>query len=268
MKGLKLTSLLEKIDRFGRPLPAFNLKGETKVHTVTGGLVTFLILVTTLSYGALKFYHLLTNHNANVTSVLETDVFDFTETTNLHDIGFRVAFSVRGYNTQELKDDPRYVKYLIRMFGKKDGKEFERLLPYHKCTDEDWKEFTPPSKAFSDSFSAIKNGDVDGMYCLDWTDDVEPILIYGNEKNDEYQRVELVLVPCNYVHTRLGYDGDSVTEECLADKDKMIEYLGPIEFLMYFTQETFIQKVFDEQTIQKNSMFFNQQVSETIPNWI
>lgn len=56
------------------------------------------------------------------------------------------------------------------------------------------------------------------MYCFDWTDDVEPILIYGNEKNDEYSRVELVLVPCNYVHTRLGYEGDTVPEECLADK--------------------------------------------------
>jgi len=73
LKGLKLSSLLEKIDQFGRPLPTFNLNGEKMVHTVTGGLMTFAILVTILCYGSLKFYQMVTNHNANVTSVLETD---------------------------------------------------------------------------------------------------------------------------------------------------------------------------------------------------
>lgn len=240
MKGLRASRLLEKIDQFGRPLPTFNLDSETEVHTTTGGLVTFLIIVITLCYGTLKFYQMMIKHNTNVTSVYETDVFDFKEVTNLHDIGFRMAFSVRGYDTKELKDDPRYVKYLVRMFGRIKGIEFERIMPYHRCTEEDWEVFPPAAKAFEDSFIAIKNGDVDTMLCLDWSDDVEPILIYGNEKNDDYSRVELVLVPCNYLHTELDYDGDTVPEECLADKEAMIEYLGPIEFYMYFTQETFI----------------------------
>ena len=59
------------------------------------------------------------------------------------------------------------------------------------------------------------------MYCIDWEgEDVEPIEIYGNEKNDEYQRVELVLVPCNYLHTHLGNVGDTIADECIADLDK------------------------------------------------
>ena len=125
LKGLKLSSLLEKIDQFGRPLPSFNLNGEKQVHTVTGGLVTFAILVTILCYGSLKFYHLVTNHNANVTSVLETDLFDGTEQINLHDSGFRVAFSVFGNDgRRQLKNDPRYVKYLVYVSGKENGKAF------------------------------------------------------------------------------------------------------------------------------------------------
>ena len=53
------------------------------------------------------------------------------------------------------------------------------------------------------------------MYCLDWEDEVEDKLIYGHSKNDEYQRLDIVLVPCNYVHSYLGYEGDSISKECL-----------------------------------------------------
>ena len=216
MKSLRLSNLLEKIDLFGRPLPVFNLKGETKVFTVTGGLVSFAITVIVLCYGALKFQHMIMKHNADVTSVLETDVFDFNEITNLNDVGFRVAFSVRGYRKKELKDDPRYVKYLVRMFGKREGKDFERILPYHKCEESDWDKFPPPSNAHIDTFTQIKGGEQDGMYCLDWEDDkAEDMLINGHSKNDEYQRLDIILVPCNYVHSYLGYEGDSISNECL-----------------------------------------------------
>ena len=90
-----LSSLLEKIDQFGTPLPTFNLNGKTELHTVTGGLTTFAIIVIILCYGTLKFYHMITNHNANVASVLETDVFDFNDIMNLNEVGFRFSFSVR-----------------------------------------------------------------------------------------------------------------------------------------------------------------------------
>ena len=116
-----------------------------------------------------------------------------------------------------MKDDPRYVKYLVRIFGKKEGKEYEKFIPFHKCTDEDWAEFPPPAQASADSWNDIKSGEKRGMFCLDWTED---ILLYGNEKNEEYQRIELVLTPCNYLHTHLGYKDDTVHEECVDDLEK------------------------------------------------
>ena len=80
----------------------------------------------------------------------------------------------------------------------------------------DWDKFPPPGSAYSDSFSQIKNGEIDGMYCLDWEDDdAEDKLIYGQTKNDEYQRLDIILVPCNYVHSYLGYEGDFISDECL-----------------------------------------------------
>lgn len=52
------------------------------------------------------------------------------------------------------------------------------------------------------------------MYCLERDANVQ---IYGNEKDFFYQRLEIVIVPCNYVHTYLGYEGDSIHPECVAD---------------------------------------------------
>ena len=54
-----------------------------------------------------------------------------------------------------------------------------------------------------------------GMLCIDWNDPEMPIIIKGDEYNDDYQRFEAVLVPCNYVHTELGYEGDSIHPECV-----------------------------------------------------
>ena len=63
------------------------------------------------------------------------------------------------------------------------------------------------------------------MFCIDAD---ETIRIYGNEINYNYQRLEILLTPCNYVHTHLGYEGDSVHPDCIADLDRQMEYLGPI----------------------------------------
>ena len=60
-------------------------------------------------------------------------------------------------------------------------------------------------------------------------------MIYGNEKNDEYQRLEVVLVPCNYQHTKWGFTGDEISPDCNPDMAAQIAYLGPIEFLIYHT---------------------------------
>ena len=34
-----------------------------------------------------------------------------------------------------------------------------------------------------------------GMYCIEWNDELE---IMGNETDDDYARLDIVLLPCNY----------------------------------------------------------------------
>lgn len=123
------------------------------------------------------------------------------------------------YHNRETKDDHRYVKYVARLFTIVDGEQFERVLSYHKCTAEDWDSFSPPNKSSFDSFSVIKKDPKRAMYCIDDAD-LDAISIYGNERNENYSRLEVILVPCNYVHSYMGYEGDSVHPECIADREK------------------------------------------------
>ena len=47
------------------------------------------------------------------------------------------------------------------------------------------------------------------------------------------------MLPCNYVHTEFGDVGDSIAEECIADRDKQMEYLGNMRIIMLATEEVF-----------------------------
>ena len=59
----KFGTVVTSIDGFGANIPSFNLKGETKVNTVFGGVVTALILLLTLGYSILKAIQLTSRSN-------------------------------------------------------------------------------------------------------------------------------------------------------------------------------------------------------------
>ena len=135
-------------------------------------------------------------------------------------VGFRFAFAIEGYFDNESKMDPRYVKYIVRARGVRDGVEYEKQLPYHKCTEEEWNAFPPISKASASVYEGVRNDPKRGMQCLDWQDN-EDYTIYGREIDKDHQRIEVIMVPCNYKHAEfLEISGeDTVSEECIADLD-------------------------------------------------
>ena len=237
----KIGSFLERNDLFGEPLPAFNIKGETTVNTVTGGILSVILVVILLAYGGLKFLHLYDKHNPQISEVTEKGVLDSSEIMNLNQEGFRFAFTIEGYLDKERKDDPAYVKSLVRLRGLKDGEKINKLLPYHECKESDWEEFAPTTKSASSLFTSIKNDPKRGFYCLDW-DDENPLEIYGTENDLNFQRIEVLLVPCNYVHlkqTEGATMSDSVHKDCVADQTAQEEYLGSLKVIIYHTSEHF-----------------------------
>ena len=58
----KFGTVFTRIDGFGADVPSFNLKGETKVNTIFGGIVTAFILLLTLGYSILKAVQLNIKH--------------------------------------------------------------------------------------------------------------------------------------------------------------------------------------------------------------
>ena len=45
---------------------------------------------------------------------------------------FRIAFTVESFLYPiQMKKDPKYVKYIVRMYGKRNGEYYQRILNYH-----------------------------------------------------------------------------------------------------------------------------------------
>ena len=119
------------------PLPAFNLRGRHSVSSLTGGIMSVVIVAVIIFYTSVKFVHLTSRHNPSTSSMRQSYFYDSEKQVDLVQEGLRVAFGVEGYLDGETKDDPRFVKYLVRIFGKRNGTEYEHKLDYHTCSSEE-----------------------------------------------------------------------------------------------------------------------------------
>ena len=146
----KQVGILEQMDMFGASLPVFNLSGETQVRTKTGGCLSLMFMAIFLAYGAVKFGQMMSKHNPFISEITEINFFDIETKLDLNEIKFRMAFSVEGFLDKEIKDDPRYVKYIVRMVGKRNNVGVQEMIPFHKCTDDDWNKFYEPAKGMKD----------------------------------------------------------------------------------------------------------------------
>ena len=94
---------------------------------------------------------------------------------------------MEGFLDGKTKDDPRFVKYVVRMFGKKDGIAYEKLLDTHICRAEELEEFGKPA-ADSTVIKYYKEPDSDKrLFCIDWDDYNDgAISVWGVENDDNY----------------------------------------------------------------------------------
>lgn len=262
--------VLRKIDSFGQPLPSFNIRGKDYLQTSVGGFVTLMLTLLVLMYAMVKFDHLNSRFNPQMSSYLVDN--EKNEDLNLNERGFRVAFAIEDYYApKRLKNDPTYIKWLFRMWGKKNGISYERLLQAHLCTEADYAEFYPIQDTYVQTLNEIKSDPERGFFCLNWTDTNEPFVIYGTENDDNYQRFELVLMPCNSVSSDVGpLQGDlaEISPECHESLDEQARYIGKSHLLLLFDQVLFHPQNYGKQTLQRNSVIINQQFDNMAPSWL
>ena len=182
---LHINNVCRNVDIFGRPIPSFKMNSEDKVNTVQGGWLSCFLGVIMLIYATIKLTQLVNQHNPNISQFTDRSFYDYTEKVSLTQANFKFAFSVEGYFDQEMKDSSKYVKYIVRARGNREGKKYEKILPYHKCTEEDWNSFPTIARASSSVYESVKNDPKRGMFCLDWQDN-EDYSIYGREIDEEY----------------------------------------------------------------------------------
>ena len=143
------------------------------------------MLVIMILYAALKFEKLMMRSNPDVSSFFERGVVSTRQKLNLSDAGMQFAFGVEGYLDKQPKDDPRFVKGILRLNGYRDGIGYERLLPYHKCTDEDWQVFAPPAEEAESLFRSYKEDPDRNLFCIDWDKFEEELAIWGVQEDTE-----------------------------------------------------------------------------------
>ena len=54
------------MDVYGQELPSLNLKGESTVTTISGGIITLLIMVLTITYASLKLVVLINKEDPKI----------------------------------------------------------------------------------------------------------------------------------------------------------------------------------------------------------
>ena len=114
----KVPNIVESLDMFSRDLPSFNLRGQNKVASTTGAIISFVILFILFLYGAVKMTQLASRSNPNITSFVQQNYFDGTNVVNFKERNLRFAFGIEGQLDKALKDDKRYVKWLVRALYK------------------------------------------------------------------------------------------------------------------------------------------------------
>ena len=96
---------------------------------------------------------------------------------NLNKEGYRIAFNFENRNGKTL-NDPRYLKWLVRMRQRKQGGEsYQKIFDFHECTNDEMQDFYPVSKNSKELLDLINESDERSFYCLDWTDELE---VYGD----------------------------------------------------------------------------------------
>ena len=107
----------------------------------------------------------------------------------------------------------------------------------HPCTAEDYAKFYPPDQRSKGTIERIRAAPNRDMLCLDWAE--AGIDLFGTESSGTYSEIDIGVLPCNVRLTTLGATDDRISDTCVADLTKQIEYLGPMNILIYYNHEVF-----------------------------
>ena len=111
------------------------------IKTNLGALLSLFQITLVILFASVKFIELESRSGYQISSHDQLYLSTRENPANFSELDFKVAVSFEGYRDQEFKLDSSFVKWIIRMVGSRDGKEYEKILPYHRCTESDLYSF-------------------------------------------------------------------------------------------------------------------------------
>ena len=169
------------LDLFQQQLPGFNVRGRSTIPSLAGVICSLLIMVVTLLYAGIKFAIMINRENPQISSYMERYVIPPDEEFYFKKNGFYFAFGVEGYHDGLPRDDPRYVKTFLRLFGRNNGEEYEHILPFRKCHTGDFVNMEFPIPASAALVEQYKTDPERSLNCIDWDTVGDQIAIWGSE---------------------------------------------------------------------------------------
>lgn len=83
--------------------------------------MSFLVVLTIMAYAAFKMVTLIERQQPTISSYLQRGEITPNDALNLRKAGMNFAFGVEGFLDGKVKDDPRYVKLMLRYHGVRNG---------------------------------------------------------------------------------------------------------------------------------------------------
>ena len=115
------------------------------MNTFIGGIITSAIYLIVISYAVGKMLDLYKRKNPIISDNTLADYYGTHEPVSMGD--FRIAVSVRGKNDKQIKNDPKYIKWIARMRNFEGGDvPPETPMPLHECSASDLEKFYPLDK--------------------------------------------------------------------------------------------------------------------------
>ena len=130
--------------------------------------MTVVILLLTMLYAILRLIVLMRGSNPQINVITSRNLIQNDEILNLNEMNYRMAFVVEGFADKRRRSDPRYVKYIARIWNEVGSEQVFTNVPIRECTDEDLDQFYPVDSASKLKYDSIYNDENHGFFCIDW----------------------------------------------------------------------------------------------------
>ena len=94
------------------------------MRTAIGGVFSFAIVVMVLLYAGLKAMDVIERRNPIINILSLPDAVGDDDAVNVKESTFRMAFSLENSVSKVVLDDERYIRWVIRHYGQRDGARF------------------------------------------------------------------------------------------------------------------------------------------------